>query len=276
MFDQSEIIWRYLSGMDPGARREFELAGRGGGLLAGTLARGARPGRDASWPRGRWHPERDPAGVASSVFSLADSGRRQEAFTLAQRELKGRLQPALTQMNREVYRRARESSVRGAYARLEEILAGEGRTLLVIIALTLAVGTARLLAHLPRPHPADPRAHRGDGGGGLGQARSSGHADLPGRDRRAGRAPSARMTEQPAPATWPSWSAPRRSWCSRRSSPRSARWRPRWPTGSGTRWRACARRPSWCGATPTRPPPASTSTPSSRRWTGSTAGSATC
>jgi signal transduction histidine kinase len=43
-------------------------------------------------------------------------------------------------MNREVYRRARESSVRGAYARLEEILAGVGRTLLVIIALTLAVG----------------------------------------------------------------------------------------------------------------------------------------
>jgi signal transduction histidine kinase len=43
-------------------------------------------------------------------------------------------------MNREVYRRARESSVRGAYARLEEILAGEGRTLVVIIALTLAAG----------------------------------------------------------------------------------------------------------------------------------------
>ena len=78
--------------------------------------------------------------MSERVFSLADSGRRQEAFTLAQQELQGRLQPALTQMNREVYRRARESSVRGAYARLEEILAVEGRTLLVIIALTLAVG----------------------------------------------------------------------------------------------------------------------------------------
>jgi signal transduction histidine kinase len=43
-------------------------------------------------------------------------------------------------MNREVYRRARESSVRGAYARLEEILAGEGRTLVAIIALALAGG----------------------------------------------------------------------------------------------------------------------------------------
>ncbi|HWB41769.1 MAG TPA: ATP-binding protein, partial [Gemmatimonadales bacterium] len=78
--------------------------------------------------------------VADSVFSLVDRGRRPEAFALAQRELRGRLQPALTQMNREVYRRARESSVRGAYARLEEILAGEGRTLVVIIALTLAAG----------------------------------------------------------------------------------------------------------------------------------------
>ena len=97
--------------------------------------------------QGRWRAELGPgeasladgvagiqaeiAAVSDSVFSLADAGRRQEAFTLAQRELRGRLQPALTQMNREIYRRARESSVRGAYARLEEILADEGRTLLV-------------------------------------------------------------------------------------------------------------------------------------------------
>src|SRR6188474_1888355 len=27
MFDQGEIIWRYLSGMDPTAKREFRLAG---------------------------------------------------------------------------------------------------------------------------------------------------------------------------------------------------------------------------------------------------------
>ncbi|HEY7502503.1 MAG TPA: ATP-binding protein [Gemmatimonadales bacterium] len=139
MFDQGEIVWRYLSGLDPGARREFELAGE-----------------VVTYWQGRWRGELGPdesnladgvAGiqdeirqVSQRVFSLADSGRRDEAFTLAQRELRGRLQPALTQMNRMVYRRARESSVRGAYARLEEILAGEGRTLLVIIALTLAVG----------------------------------------------------------------------------------------------------------------------------------------
>ena len=27
MFHQSEIIWRYLSGMDPSAKKEFQLAG---------------------------------------------------------------------------------------------------------------------------------------------------------------------------------------------------------------------------------------------------------
>lgn len=139
MFDQGEIVWRYLSGLDPAARREFELAGQ-----------------VVEYWQGRWRAELGPdetqlaAGVADiqaeirqvaeSVFALADAGRRPEAFAMAQRELRGRLQPALTQMNREVYRRARESSVRGAYTRLEEILAGEGRTLVVIIALTLAAG----------------------------------------------------------------------------------------------------------------------------------------
>src|SRR3954452_8013287 len=29
MFNQSEVIWRYLSGLDPGARREFALNGEG-------------------------------------------------------------------------------------------------------------------------------------------------------------------------------------------------------------------------------------------------------
>src|SRR5262249_38735941 len=45
-----------------------------------------------------------------------------------------------TAMNREIYRRARESSVKGAYSRLEDILADEGRTLVAIIALALAAG----------------------------------------------------------------------------------------------------------------------------------------
>jgi signal transduction histidine kinase len=78
--------------------------------------------------------------AGTSIFHLYDSGRKEAAYAMAQQELKGRLQPALTQLNRDIYRRARESSVRGAYTRLEEILAAQERTLLLIVVLTLAAG----------------------------------------------------------------------------------------------------------------------------------------
>ena len=58
-------------------------------------------------------------------------------------------------MNREIYRRARESSVTGAYSRLEEILADEGRTLVAIIALVARrPGCSASWAHLAEPRPA--------------------------------------------------------------------------------------------------------------------------
>jgi signal transduction histidine kinase len=139
MFDQGEIVWRALSGLDPNARREFELSSEVVRYWEDRWRAELGPG-ESDLADGVSLIQRDIRVVTDSVFRLADDGRRAEAFALAQRELKGRLQPALTQMNREVYRRARESSVRGAYARLEEILAGEGRTLLVIIALSVALG----------------------------------------------------------------------------------------------------------------------------------------
>jgi signal transduction histidine kinase len=139
MFDQSEVIWRYLSGMDSTAAKEFELAGQ-----------------VVDYWEQRWRAELKPEereladGVASiqrqireagdRIIAMSEAGDREGAYRTAQVELKGRLLPSLTAMNREVYRRARESSVRGAYTRLEEILAGEGRTLIFIIALTLAAG----------------------------------------------------------------------------------------------------------------------------------------
>jgi signal transduction histidine kinase len=139
MFDQGEIVWRHLSGLDPGARREFELSAEVVRYWEERWRAELGPG-ESQLADGVSRIQSEIRLVTDSVFGLADGGRRVEAFALAQRELKGRLQPALTQMNREVYRRARESSVRGAYTRLEEILAGEGRTLLGIIALTLAGG----------------------------------------------------------------------------------------------------------------------------------------
>ena len=139
MFDQGESVWRALSGLDSGARREFELSAEVVRYWEDRWRAELGPG-ESQLADGVSLIQREIRLVADSVFRLADAGRRAEAFALAQRELKGRLQPALTQMNREVYRRARESSVRGAYTRLEEILAGEGRTLLVIIVLSVALG----------------------------------------------------------------------------------------------------------------------------------------
>lgn len=139
MFDQSDIIWRYLTGMDPTAQKEFRLAGQVVDYWQQRWAAELRP-EEMALADGVRGIQQQIQTAAASVFRLFDSGQRQAAFTLAQRELKGRLLPALTQMNREIYRRARESSVRGAYARLEEILASQERVLLLILVLSLAAG----------------------------------------------------------------------------------------------------------------------------------------
>ena len=139
MFDQSDIIWRYLTGMDPTAKKEFRLAGQVVDYWQQRWAAELRP-EEMALADGVRSIQQQIQTVADGVFRRFDSGQRQAAFAMAQRELKGRLLPALTQMNREIYRRARESSVRGAYTRLEEILASQERVLLVIVVLSLAGG----------------------------------------------------------------------------------------------------------------------------------------
>jgi signal transduction histidine kinase len=141
MFDQTELVWRYLSGLDATARQEFVLTGQVVDYWQSRW-RGELKPDEMTMADGVARIQRDIVAVSDSVFRLADAGHREEGYRLAQRELRGRLQPALTQMNREIYRRARESSVKGAYARLEEILAVENRILTAIIALALAVGLA--------------------------------------------------------------------------------------------------------------------------------------
>jgi signal transduction histidine kinase len=139
MFDQSEVIWRYLSGMDPTAKNEFRLTGQVVDYWQQRWASELRP-NEIGLAQGVRDIQRQIQIAADSIFRLYDSGRRQAAFSTARLELKGRLLPALTQMNREIYRRARESSVRGAYARLEEILAVQNRVLLAILVLSLVGG----------------------------------------------------------------------------------------------------------------------------------------
>jgi signal transduction histidine kinase len=139
MFDQSDIIWRYLTGMDPTAKNEFRLAGQVVDYWQQRWAAELQP-EEMALADGVRGIQQQIQTQAETIFRLFDSGQREEAYNTAQRELKSRLLPALTQMNREIYRRARESSVRGAYARLEEILASQERVLLSIVVLSLAAG----------------------------------------------------------------------------------------------------------------------------------------
>jgi signal transduction histidine kinase len=139
MFDQSEVIWRYLSGLDPDARKEFRLTGEVVDYWQQRWRAELRPD-EMELADGVARIQQQIVRVSDSVFALVDTGQREAAYRLAQRDLKARLLPALTQMNREIYRRARESSVKGAYARLEEILSSEGRALLAILLIVLAAG----------------------------------------------------------------------------------------------------------------------------------------
>jgi HAMP domain-containing protein len=169
MFDQTELVWRYLSGLDATARQEFVLNGQVVDYWQSRWRNELKPD-EMGLADGVARIQRDIVAVSDSVFRLADAGHRVEGYRLAQRELRGRLQPALTQMNREIYRRARESSVKGAYARLEEILAVENRILTAIIMLALAVGLAAswvISRSLARPVAELTRAMAVVGGGDL-------------------------------------------------------------------------------------------------------------
>ena len=139
MFDQSEVIWRYLSGLDPTAKKEFRLIGQVVDYWQKRWAAELRP-EEMGLAQGVQDVQRQILVAADSIFRLDESGHRPAAFAVAQQELKGRLLPALTQLNRDIYRRARESSVRGAYARLEEILAAQNRILVALLVLSLAGG----------------------------------------------------------------------------------------------------------------------------------------
>jgi HAMP domain-containing protein len=139
MFDQTGAIWRYLSGMDPEAKKEFELTGE-----------------VVQYRMERWQAELGPeeaplvdqvaaiqrqfVAVGDSVFRTFDAGHHLQAYRLAQSELQSRLQPALTALNRQIYRRTRESSVQGAYQRVQAIVADERRTLMFVFLASIVAG----------------------------------------------------------------------------------------------------------------------------------------
>ena len=139
MFNQSEIIWRYLSGLDPHARAEFRVTGQVIDFWQQRWRSELRP-NEVGMANSTEEIERQIRVVSDSVFRLYDAGQHEASYRLAERDLRDRLLPALTQLNRDIYRQARESSVRGAYSQLEEIVTGERDVLVAILVLAVAAG----------------------------------------------------------------------------------------------------------------------------------------
>src|SRR2546422_2711405 len=94
MFDQSEIIWRYLSGLDPTARNEFKLTGEVVNYWQQRWRGELRPD-EMALAGGVAGIQRQIVLVADSIFKLADAGHRDSAYLLAPIALKGPLPPAL-------------------------------------------------------------------------------------------------------------------------------------------------------------------------------------
>jgi signal transduction histidine kinase len=139
MHNQTEAVWRYLSGLDPRAQADFELIEKVVRYWQERWKSELEPGEEHL--AGEIQSLHDEVlSVSKQVFELDRTGRHEDAYHLAETELKGRLLPALDDKNKEVYRLLRENSVQGAFARLEAILAEERRVLFVILALSFAVG----------------------------------------------------------------------------------------------------------------------------------------
>jgi signal transduction histidine kinase len=137
MFNQTETVWRYLTGMDPTARQEFDLNGDVIDYWLQRWRSELRP--DEMGLANDVHNVQQEIRVASlHVFAVYDSGHREGAYRLAQQDIRDRLLPVLDNLNRDIYRRARESSVRGAYTHLADIVAVENRALVAILVLALA------------------------------------------------------------------------------------------------------------------------------------------
>jgi signal transduction histidine kinase len=139
MFNQSEVVWRYLSGLDPTARNEVRMSREVVDYWLDRWTSELRPD-EREHADGVRTIQSQIVQVSDSVIKLADAGQREAAYVLARRELKARLLPALTEMNHEIYRRAREYSVRFAFGNVEQIVETERRILLAILLVAAAAG----------------------------------------------------------------------------------------------------------------------------------------
>lgn len=136
---QAEVLWRGLSGFDADARKEYRVADEVVDYWEARWRAVLRP--DEMVLAERLTAVREKLNnTADKLLTLVEAGRRDQAWQLAQTDLRGNALPELTLVSRAIYGQLRESSVRAAFGRLEEILAAERRTLLAVLALALALG----------------------------------------------------------------------------------------------------------------------------------------
>lgn len=139
IFNQGEVLWQALSGHEPNARQEFKTHGEIVDYWFDRWTAELRPD-EKGLADGVRTIQRHFQEVGDSVFALMDAHRQPEAYQLARQELKLKLQPALTEVNHEIYRRAREYSLHTAFTRVQEIVDAERRALIWILALAIVLG----------------------------------------------------------------------------------------------------------------------------------------
>ncbi len=168
MFNQTQVVWRYLSG-DREAKKEFPLTEQVVDYWLDRWTAGLPPD-EMKLAGGVRDIEGQIRAVADRVFRLYDSGHREAAYLTARQDLVERLQPALAEVNREIYRRAREFSVQRAFGEVEGIVEAERRILRSIIFLAVIAGLVAswLISHgLASPINELRRAMAVVGAGGL-------------------------------------------------------------------------------------------------------------
>jgi signal transduction histidine kinase len=138
---QGEIVWRALSGLEPDAAHELALNRQVVTYWLERWEAELRPD-ERTYVEAVSRLRAQVDSVTDSVVALSAAGRRAEGYALAQRELRSRLGPALTELNHEIYRQTRTSSVQRALHRVEEIVEDERGLLALVLALALATGAA--------------------------------------------------------------------------------------------------------------------------------------
>src|SRR4029077_18090932 len=87
MFDQTEAIWRHLSGLDPDARQEWRLGGEVVNYWLDRWSSQLQP-EQTDLANGVREIQLQIRAAGDSVIRLADLGRREAAHALARRQVK--------------------------------------------------------------------------------------------------------------------------------------------------------------------------------------------